>query len=383
MPPKVSVVIKSYNHAAYIGQTIRSILEQSFQDFEIIVTDDGSTDGTPDIVRQFSDSRIKLEVLPRNHGISLAMNLSIARATGEYIAILNSDDFALPGRLEKQVNFLDSRPDVSVVVGLPMPVDDDGKPCEPYNDFDRPLSFPDFKTATWLNSFFFKGNCICAPTAMIRRSVYMDIGEYNPKLTNIQDFDIWIRFLSAGHTIFLLPEKLTAFRIRKGFQNMSAPRTDSILRGNFELTQVIKEYGKLDLKLLHEVFAKEIRQANITKITNPGLLVASLALTVNSPSYALIALQLTFEHAGNLDEFNQLKKLAGELDIFNIQALTACAKRIDETGTENNQLLNKTLASDEAEVTRIYLENYALKNSTSWKITAPLRRIARFIRKAN
>lgn len=382
MPPKVSVVIKSYNHAAYIGQTIRSILEQSFQDFEIIVTDDGSTDGTPDIVRQFSDSRIKLEILPRNHGISLAMNLSISRATGEYIAILNSDDFALPGRLEKQVNFLNSKPDVSVVVGLPMPVDDDGKPCESYNDFDRPLSFPDFKTATWLNSFFFKGNCICAPTAMIRRSVYMDIGEYNPRLTNIQDFDIWIRILSAGHTIFMLPEKLTAFRIRKGLQNMSAPRIDTILRGNFELTQVLKLYSKLDLKLLHEVFAREISRANVAKTTKPELLVANMALTFHAPNYALIALQLIFEYADNLDEFDLLKKLAGELDIFNIQVLRACEERIDEANTANKTPQNYTRAHYEAEISRINYEIHALKNSKSWKITAPLRRIVRFFRKS-
>jgi len=370
MPPKVSVVIKSYNHAAYVSQTIRSILEQSFQDFEIIVTDDGSTDGTPDIVRQFNDDRIKLEILPRNHGISLAMNLSISRASGEYIAILNSDDFALPGRLQKQVNFLDSRPDVSVVVGLPMPVDEDGNECEPYNDFDRPLSFPDFKIATWLNSFFFRSNCICAPTAMIRRSVYMNVGEYNPRLTNIQDFDMWIRMLSAGHTIFMLPEKLTAFRIRKGFQNMSAPRTDTIMRVHFELTQVLKLYSKLDLKLLHEIFSKEIRRANIAKTIKPEFLVANMALTVHAPNYAFVALQLIFEYAENLDEFHQLKKLAGELNIFNIQALRTSEKSSPDT-----------LAHYEAEISRINYENYALKNSNSWKITAPLRYIARLFRK--
>src|SRR5215470_10311500 len=110
--PKVSVVVKSYNHDAYVGETIQSVLDQSFQDFEIVVTDDGSSDGTPDVVRAFSDPRIHLEVFPHNRGISHAINATIARARGTYIAILNSDDFALPGRLERQAAFLDAHPDI-------------------------------------------------------------------------------------------------------------------------------------------------------------------------------------------------------------------------------------------------------------------------------
>ena len=117
--PLVSVVVKSYNHAAFIGETIRSVLDQSVQDFEIVVTDDGSSDGTPDVVRGFADPRIHLEVFPRNRGISQAMNATIARARGTYVAILNSDDFALPGRLARQTAFLEAHSDVAAVFGLP------------------------------------------------------------------------------------------------------------------------------------------------------------------------------------------------------------------------------------------------------------------------
>lgn len=320
MPPKVSVVIKSYNHAAFIGQTIRSILEQSFQDFEIIVTDDCSTDGTPDIVRQFSDDRIKLEVLPRNHGISMAMNSAISRASGEYIAILNSDDYALPGRLEKQVNFLDSRPDISIVTGLPMPVDDDGRECTSYNDFYRPLTFPDFEIATWLNSFFFQGNCICAPTVMIRSAVYKDVGGYNPKLTNLQDFEMWLRILISGHRIWMLNEKLTAFRIRSGLKNMSAPRQDNLLRSQFELSQILKLYGKINLEMLQKIFAREIKKLDINIASKPELLIANIALSVKSPEYAFVAAQLTYDHSETIDDFQRLKKITGEAVIFSTPA---------------------------------------------------------------
>lgn len=170
--PKVSVLIKAYNHAAYVAQTIRSVLDQSFQDFEIVVTDDGSTDGTLDILRSFDDPRIALQVHPTNHGISEAMNATLARARGEYCAILNSDDWALPERLARQAAFLDANPMVDAVFGMPEAVDEHGAPTQPYNDFTVPLRLPDFSRRSWLRQFFFAGNCLCAPTAMIRRSAY-------------------------------------------------------------------------------------------------------------------------------------------------------------------------------------------------------------------
>lgn len=317
MSIKVSVVVKSYNHAPYVHQTIQSVLDQSFQDFEIVVTDDSSTDGTPDIVRNFQDKRIKLEVLSRNNGISIAMNSVLARAKGKYIAILNSDDYALPGRLKRQVTFLEDRPDVSALFGLPLAVDENGNMTKLFNDFDRPLSFPDFNRATWLNSFFFRGNCLCAPTAMIRRSVYKRVGNYDPRLTNLQDLDMWIRMLKSGHNIFLLPEQFTAFRIRNDAKNMSAPRPDSILRSNFEMAQMYKHFSGMKHQLIREVFAKEIAQAGINKGISPILLLIEMALSASSPAHNLFALELL----DNVDDFHRLSDLAGKLNIFGISPL--------------------------------------------------------------
>src|SRR3954467_8727117 len=140
MTPQVSVVIKSYNHAAFVGEAIQSILDQSFQDFEIVITDDGSTDGTPDVIRRFADPRIHLGVPDKNRGISIAMNETIARARGEFIAILNSDDFALPGRLQRQADFLVSNPQIAAVFTLPKIVDDLGQPAVSFFDFTLPFS---------------------------------------------------------------------------------------------------------------------------------------------------------------------------------------------------------------------------------------------------
>ena len=110
MTARVSIVLKSYNHASYVGEAIQSILDQSFQDFEIVVTDDGSRDGSPDIIRRFSDKRLNLLAFEKNCGISTAMNNAISRANGEFIAILNSDDFALPRQLSVKLRFWTQTP---------------------------------------------------------------------------------------------------------------------------------------------------------------------------------------------------------------------------------------------------------------------------------
>src|SRR5690606_7081522 len=101
--PRLSIVIASYNHAPFVQDSLRSVLQQDYQDFEILVTDDGSSDGTPDQVRAVQDPRIALQVLPENRGACIAMNEAIRRARGEFIVVLNSDDVFLPGKLSRQL----------------------------------------------------------------------------------------------------------------------------------------------------------------------------------------------------------------------------------------------------------------------------------------
>src|SRR5271157_850227 len=103
LKPRLSVIMPSYNHARFVGRAVESVLEQSFGDFEFIITDDGSSDGTPDVIRRFHDPRIDYERFPVNQGGCGATNRCIERAQGEYVALLNSDDFFLPDKLAKQI----------------------------------------------------------------------------------------------------------------------------------------------------------------------------------------------------------------------------------------------------------------------------------------
>ena len=108
--PKVSVIIPTYNRAHLVGRAIRSVLNQTYQDFEIIVVDDGSTDNTEEVVKSFNDPRIRYIRHEKNRGGSAACNTGIRAARGEYIAFQDSDDEWLPEKLEKQMQVFENTP---------------------------------------------------------------------------------------------------------------------------------------------------------------------------------------------------------------------------------------------------------------------------------
>src|SRR4051812_32920737 len=110
--PKVSVIVPSYNHDKFIKECIESILNQTFQDFEVIITDSASQDHTVDVIKSFSDPRIQLFLQAQNEGITSAVNNCIKHSTGKYIAWINSDDIWNPRKLEVQVKYLDEHPKI-------------------------------------------------------------------------------------------------------------------------------------------------------------------------------------------------------------------------------------------------------------------------------
>ena len=126
--PKVSVILPTYNQERYISAAIESVLHQTYQDFEIIVVNDASSDGTIDCVQSYKDSPIQLYSLKQNQGESAATNFGIQKAQGEWIAILHSDDVFALDKLEKQINFTQENPNVSAVLSQVKVIDEIGQP---------------------------------------------------------------------------------------------------------------------------------------------------------------------------------------------------------------------------------------------------------------
>ena len=297
--PLVSVIIASYNHAPYVQDCLRSALSQSVGDLEILVTDDGSTDGTPQQVAALGNPRILLNTFPQNRGACVAMNDAIRRSRGRYIAVLNSDDLFLPGKLQRQLQYLQQNPHIGAVFGWPTFIDDHGQPFDdPAHKDHAVFHQPNRSRHQWLRHFFDHGNALCHPTALLRREVYQTVGLYDPRLAQVPDLDQWIR-TCMRYDIHVMPEPLTAFRIRSGQQNASAARPEVVRRDAWERAHVLRHYLQLPPHELQQVFPE---------LTGP-----TARLPEQLARYAL-SLGTPFHQRFGLDAWHQALPTAGRLD---------------------------------------------------------------------
>jgi sugar O-acyltransferase (sialic acid O-acetyltransferase NeuD family) len=301
--PAVSVVMSAYNHERYTAESIASVLEQTHGDFEFIIIDDGSTDGTADVIRQFSDPRIRTRFLETNQGLISAKNLGYRMAEGKYIAILNSDDAFLPDKLERQAAFLDTHPDAGAVLTQVQVVDEQGRPFTDENHFYYKIfDQPNRTRFEWLRRFFFEGNCLCAPSAMVRREAFETIGWPDSRLHQLPDFDLWVR-ICLRYELHILPEKLTRFRIRDGSENASNSGAAGITRNLFEFPKVLRHYLRIpDEKTLLRIFPEAEKYAGPLFPLDEDLIpfiVARLSLDLPHNRWRIFGAETLFELLGD------------------------------------------------------------------------------------
>ena len=267
-PPLITVAVPSYNHAAFIEQAIRSVLNQEIRDLEIIVIDDASTDNTADIAEALSreDARVQVYRNERNLGPSGASHRYLELARGKYLCTLPSDDFFAPGKLKAQIDVLERNPNTAIVATKASCVNESGQPLEGKQHFASHLfDYRQRSRFEWLRYFFNVGNCICASSVMVRTDIFK---QYKPdlRLLNLQDYDCWVRIALAGYDIELIPAPLTMYRIRDKHANLSAPSAATRARNLFEHTQVLKRFYQLskidDLVQLLPQECKEIPVRN-------------------------------------------------------------------------------------------------------------------------
>lgn len=203
--PLVSVVIPTYNRCHYLGQAIISVLAQSYRNCEVIVVDDGSTDGTATVVGDFRDARVHY-LYQANAGRSAARNRGMAAARGVYIALLDDDDLYLPHKLARQVAFLETSLEVGLVGAGMQLIDEHGVVqgvwC-PWEDQPR---------LTLINCLY---NCPLVPcTVLFRRKMLDHLDHwFDPELNLGEDTDFFIRLLLAGCRMAWLPDIVSAYRV--------------------------------------------------------------------------------------------------------------------------------------------------------------------------
>ncbi|MBM3266968.1 MAG: glycosyltransferase [Candidatus Sericytochromatia bacterium] len=238
--PLVSVVVPSYQHAEFVAVAIESVLVQTVADLEVVVVDDGSTDGTPDIVAALDDPRIRLVRLPENRR-EHARNLGLRLARGRFVAFQNSDDEWLPGKLAAQLDVLERRADVGAVFTAVELIDEDGLPVSgTWADGQFCDGARERTSAEWLRQFFWR-NCLCITSALVRHDLLREVGRFRPSLVQLADVDLWIR-LAARANLHVVPEPLTRMRI--GARNLSAPHPGHQARIAMEWADVLENYAR-------------------------------------------------------------------------------------------------------------------------------------------
>lgn len=225
--PRVSVIIPNYNHGQYVGQAILSVLNQNYNDYEIIVVDDGSTDNSREVVGQFKD-RVRY-IWQENQGLSAARNTGIRAAQGEYIGLLDADDMYEPDFFSRLVTILETNPDAGAVHCGYRFVDHSNNPLPQVEARQIP---PEQMFKALVES-----NFLVPESMFVRRRCYEKVGLFDESLRALEDWDMWLR-IASQFTIIGTAKVLTRHRILPG--SMS---TDPVRMLNNRLAVLQKHFG--------------------------------------------------------------------------------------------------------------------------------------------
>lgn len=213
----VSVVMPVYNGEIYLKEAIDSILNQTYKDFEFIIVNDGSTDGTATILKQISDSRVNIIHLSKNVGVARARNIGVTAAQGKWIAVQDSDDISHPNRLVKQLEHINIHPD-TIAVGSQIKCISGRFSNE--RDHEEYLK----STEKWSNALItreqikdhrFISTPVINGSVLFLKEAFQKIGGYNNNYKIGEDFDLWIKLLNYG-PIDKIPEILYFYRVDAG-----------------------------------------------------------------------------------------------------------------------------------------------------------------------
>lgn len=201
--PLVSVITPTYNRAGFIAEALNSVLAQSYGNFELLVVDDGSTDETATVLESFTpDSRVRCFYQP-NQGQSVARNLALAHARGDLVCFLDSDNVWPETKLARQVAVFRDAPEVDVVYGDIITIDEQGREVSRKNmrRHSGHIAFP-----------MLKDNCVSMNTTMARKRCFDEMGGMSGQRRVADDYDLWLKF-SARYHFYYLPEYLAYYRV--------------------------------------------------------------------------------------------------------------------------------------------------------------------------
>ena len=201
MNPAVSIILPVYNYGHYIGTAINSILNQSFEKWELLVINDGSTDNSQEVIQGFKDLRVKL--YNRSHrGLVSSSNFGMKKSRGKYVIRMDADDVMLPERLETQVNYMEKNPKVAVLGSNVVKVNDD-------NVITGFIKYPGENEK--IRKILRRRNTLCHSSTLIRKEVIQKIDYYDEEFKYTHDYELWLR-IPGEYKIINLNKFLHAWR---------------------------------------------------------------------------------------------------------------------------------------------------------------------------
>ncbi len=242
--PKVSIIIPAFNAAKTIVETLKSTQTQDFQDFEVIVVDDGSTDATVEVVRrEFPDVRV---IQQENAGPAAARNHGAAEAQGEWLAFLDADDIWLPWRLSLQLKLAEQHPEAVMWCGLTIDLGEEEEPDQPSPPFD--ISLLGIKS-------FVIGNPVATTTVLLKRSVFDQTDGFDTQFRGPEDYELWMRVAKVGK-IYKIGAPLCRYRCEMGSLSMDdckfLPQVLDVLDKAYGEGGVLKLHGRKSRAKAHQ-----------------------------------------------------------------------------------------------------------------------------------
>lgn len=218
-----------FNQERFLKKAIRSILNQTFRDFKFLILDDGSTDGSFDIIQSFKDRRIKIFQNRKRQGLAKGLNFLIGKAKGKYIARMDGDDISMAARLKEQVEFLDKHPKVALIGCWTKIINDKGAIV---GESRRPTEYQKIRKVILASDSFVH------PSVMFRKNIFTKIGGYNEDYFYSQDYDLFLRFV-IKYPCVNIPQYLLKFRWQSDFEKQKKQHLAAL---KIRL-KAIKEYG--------------------------------------------------------------------------------------------------------------------------------------------
>jgi hypothetical protein len=337
--PLVSVVIPSFNHGKFIAECIQSVLNQTFQDWELIITDDGSSDRSVEIIKSFRDPRIRSFFFPENRGVHVAMANCFEQARGNYLAVLNSDDSFFPRKLEVQLAVMRDNPSIPAVFTHVKRIDEEGRML--LEDRLKPNGFHQRNRTRWqwLRRFFDHGNCLCHPSILINRALYGDLGTTTLMFHQLPDFLMWIK-LCQRSDFYVVQEPLLNFRVRSRKTNVSAGTIETSERIAFEFRHILTEYENPEcLAHLTEIFPELERYGAQIQLGTAPFFLGKLAFESKHPAVQCYGIDLLFRFLKDHPHFTVMEngtpllgrtylyRISGQTRIFADRSLWGSLKR--------------------------------------------------------